>query len=182
VARLAGVSVGTVSNVVNHPELVRDETRIRVLDVIRRLGWMPNPAGAALARGAAQRRVAALVPRLTDPAAGALVAAMLDELQRARVSLVVSQIDNIDDVDREVRFATAAGAHAVCVVARPEWLSAPLAVRTPAIVVATLPTPASAEDATSLQQGTAVARRLLEQLDVNETAAGRASFRPKPAA
>ena len=37
VARKAGVSLGTVSNVLNHPELVADDTRDRVLRAIAAL-------------------------------------------------------------------------------------------------------------------------------------------------
>ncbi|MEY7981557.1 LacI family DNA-binding transcriptional regulator, partial [Streptomyces pilosus] len=37
VARVAGVSVGTVSNVINRPHTVATETRARVLSAIERL-------------------------------------------------------------------------------------------------------------------------------------------------
>ncbi|WP_370685156.1 LacI family DNA-binding transcriptional regulator, partial [Streptomyces sp. MnatMP-M27] len=39
VARAAGVSVGTVSNVINRPESVSEATRDRVQAVIERLGY-----------------------------------------------------------------------------------------------------------------------------------------------
>ncbi|MYU18893.1 LacI family DNA-binding transcriptional regulator, partial [Streptomyces sp. SID8361] len=39
VARQAGVSVGTVSNVINRPEMVAETTRDRVQAVIERLGY-----------------------------------------------------------------------------------------------------------------------------------------------
>ena len=42
VAERAGVSVGTVSNVVNRPDRVTESTRIRVRDAISTLGWVPN--------------------------------------------------------------------------------------------------------------------------------------------
>ena len=42
VAALAGVSVGTVSNVLNRPELVSQQTRQRVLDVIEQVGFIRN--------------------------------------------------------------------------------------------------------------------------------------------
>lgn len=49
VARLAGVSHQTVSRVVNGQENLRPETRERVLDAIRKLGYRPNNAARALA-------------------------------------------------------------------------------------------------------------------------------------
>jgi DNA-binding LacI/PurR family transcriptional regulator len=48
VARLAGVSHQTVSRVVNGQGNLRPETRERVLDAIRQLGYRPNTAARAL--------------------------------------------------------------------------------------------------------------------------------------
>ncbi|MDH2412860.1 LacI family DNA-binding transcriptional regulator [Nocardioides sp. CER19] len=49
VARLAGVSHQTVSRVVNGQDNLRPETRERVLDAIKKLGYRPNTAARALA-------------------------------------------------------------------------------------------------------------------------------------
>ncbi|WP_338702937.1 LacI family DNA-binding transcriptional regulator [Streptomyces sp. Q6] len=51
VARAAGVSVGTVSNVINRPETVADETRSRVLAVIDRLGYVRSESARQLRAG-----------------------------------------------------------------------------------------------------------------------------------
>jgi len=40
VAKLAGVSTGTVSNVLNHPEVVAEETRLRVILAMEELGYI----------------------------------------------------------------------------------------------------------------------------------------------
>jgi LacI family transcriptional regulator len=42
IAELAGVSVATVSRVINHPERVRDETREHVLSVMQKYNFTPN--------------------------------------------------------------------------------------------------------------------------------------------
>ena len=42
VARFAGVSVGTVSNVLNRPSYVEPEMRVRVTDAIAQLGYVPK--------------------------------------------------------------------------------------------------------------------------------------------
>ncbi|WP_345074160.1 LacI family DNA-binding transcriptional regulator, partial [Phytohabitans flavus] len=42
VANHAGVSVGTVSNVLNRPDIVANATRTRVLAAITELGFVPN--------------------------------------------------------------------------------------------------------------------------------------------
>ncbi|MGW3407520.1 LacI family DNA-binding transcriptional regulator, partial [Streptomyces zhihengii] len=51
VARAAGVSVGTVSNVVNRPDTVTAETRTRVQGVIRRLGYVRSESARQLRAG-----------------------------------------------------------------------------------------------------------------------------------
>ena len=52
VAGAAGVSLATVSRVLNSPEKVKEETRQRVLKVIKELGYRPN----VIARGLASRK------------------------------------------------------------------------------------------------------------------------------
>ncbi|MET9499258.1 LacI family DNA-binding transcriptional regulator [Streptomyces sp. NPDC006552] len=51
VARVAGVSVGTVSNVINRPTTVADETRARVLAAIDRLGYVRSESARQLRAG-----------------------------------------------------------------------------------------------------------------------------------
>ncbi|MEV4573399.1 LacI family DNA-binding transcriptional regulator, partial [Nonomuraea jabiensis] len=51
VARLAGVSVGTVSNVLNRPDMVAPDTRLRVRAAIARLGYVRNGSARQLRAG-----------------------------------------------------------------------------------------------------------------------------------
>ncbi|MCQ4211808.1 LacI family DNA-binding transcriptional regulator [Streptomyces longispororuber] len=51
VARAAGVSVGTVSNVINRPDTVADETRARVVAAIDRLGYVRSESARQLRAG-----------------------------------------------------------------------------------------------------------------------------------
>lgn len=53
VAKLAGVSISTVSLVLNNKDGVSDETAQKVNDAIRKLGYRPN----AIAKGLAQKRM-----------------------------------------------------------------------------------------------------------------------------
>ena len=66
VARHAGVSWKTVSNVVNERPVVREETRDRVLRAIQELGYVPNHVGRDL-RGGPTRTIALVVPALQNP-------------------------------------------------------------------------------------------------------------------
>ena len=52
VSRATGVSVSTVSNALNAPERVAEETRLKVVEAADRLGYRPNRAAAHPAQGA----------------------------------------------------------------------------------------------------------------------------------
>lgn len=54
VARAAGVSVGTVSNVLNRPEMVAEATRVRVQTAIEELGFVRNEAARHLRSGSSR--------------------------------------------------------------------------------------------------------------------------------
>ena len=100
VARRAGVSVGTVSNVLNHPHLVADATRRRVLAAIDELGFVRNESARQLRAGSS--RIIGLVvldvanPFFTDVARGAEDAA--DEVGSA-----VTLANSAEDAERERR-------------------------------------------------------------------------------
>jgi LacI family transcriptional regulator len=66
VARLAGVSKSTVSNVVRGAELVADATRKRVERVIADTGYHPNAIARSL-KVQASTAIAIIVPDLTNP-------------------------------------------------------------------------------------------------------------------
>ena len=51
VARRAGVSLGTVSNVFNRPDIVKEATRSRVLQAVEELGFVRNSAARSLVAG-----------------------------------------------------------------------------------------------------------------------------------
>ncbi|MFG1625128.1 LacI family DNA-binding transcriptional regulator [Kribbella sp. NPDC049227] len=80
VAEAAGVSMKTVSNVVNGSEHVREATRLRVLAAIDKLGYRPNIAARNLAQGRSGV-IAFAVPQLDRPYFASLAARMLDEAE-----------------------------------------------------------------------------------------------------
>lgn len=54
VAKRAGVSLGTVSNVLNRPEIVAEETRRKVQQAIEEIGFVPNGSARQLRAGRSQ--------------------------------------------------------------------------------------------------------------------------------
>lgn len=77
VAGSAGVSLATVSRVLNHPEKVKPATRDRVLKIIKEKGYKPN----ANARGLASRK-------------STTVAIVVPTLKRASISEMIQGIDD----------------------------------------------------------------------------------------
>ena len=65
-AEQAGVSLGTVSNVLNRPDSVSDQTRQRVLAVIERLGYVRSESARQL-RAGRSRIIALLVLDMANP-------------------------------------------------------------------------------------------------------------------
>src|SRR3990172_957634 len=79
VARRAGVSIGTVSNVLNNPTMVAPATRQRVQSAIAELGYVRNDSARQL-RAGRSRTIAIMVldvanPFFTDVVRGAELAA-----------------------------------------------------------------------------------------------------------
>lgn len=101
VARLAGVSVGTVSNVLNRPELVTGATREKVDAAVEKLGFVRNESARQLRAG--RSRMIGLVvldaanPFFTDVARGA------EDVAVAAGSQVVLG-NSADDADREAHY------------------------------------------------------------------------------
>ena len=66
VAKLANVSVGTVSNVLNRPEIVGEKTLNRVRETIQELGFVPNGFARQLRFGNS-RTIGLIVPDVSNP-------------------------------------------------------------------------------------------------------------------
>ncbi len=76
-ARETGASLATVSRALAQPDLVRPETRARILEAAARLGYVPNRKARALASGQSQS-IGVVVPTLNSP----IFSACLQDMQR----------------------------------------------------------------------------------------------------
>ncbi|MBD5787628.1 LacI family DNA-binding transcriptional regulator [Cellulosimicrobium terreum] len=101
VARLAGVSVGTVSNVLNRPERVAERTRERVQDAIQQLAFVPN-ASARQLRAGSITTVGAIVLDIRNPFFTEVARGIEDRLERSGHTLMLASSD--DDRERESRY------------------------------------------------------------------------------
>jgi DNA-binding LacI/PurR family transcriptional regulator len=90
VARAAGVSAMTVSNVINGRASVSADTRLRVLDAVAELGYQMNHAARHL-RAGRTGAVGLVVPELDRPYYGQLATRLADGLERRGLHLVLER-------------------------------------------------------------------------------------------
>lgn len=100
VARLAGVSPGTVSNALNHPEKVSERTRERVLAAIAELGFVPNNAARQLRRGT-NESVGLIVLDVANPFFTSVAHGAERTLAEARRPLVLAQSGHSPERERD---------------------------------------------------------------------------------
>ena len=99
VAKLAGVSIKTVSNVINDYPHVRPTTRVRVEDAITELGYTPNLTARNL-RSGRTGAIALAVPDLGLAYFAELAAEVIAEAEKAGIVVLVEQTGA--DRDREL--------------------------------------------------------------------------------
>ena len=101
VASLAGVAVGTVSNVLNHPDLVRPLTRARVEAAMEELGFIPNGSARQL-RAGRSRCLGLVVLDVTNPFFTEVARGVEDYAQAAGYAVILCNSD--EAVDKERRY------------------------------------------------------------------------------
>jgi LacI family transcriptional regulator len=101
VAAAAGVSLGTVSNVLNRPEKVSPDTRDRILEVIEELGFVRNDAARQL-RAGTNHAIAMIVLDVANPFFTDVAHSVESELAVQRRPLILANSDQ--DVRREASY------------------------------------------------------------------------------
>lgn len=101
VARLAGVSVGTVSNVLNRPDAVSPATREKVEAAISELRFVRNESARQLRAGQSST-VGAVLLDVGNPFYTALARGIEDRLNADRLTLMIGSSD--EDPQREERY------------------------------------------------------------------------------
>jgi len=100
VARLAGVSVGTVSNVLNRPQIVSPKTLDAVEAAMAQLHFHRNATARNL-RSGATTTVGAVVSDVSNPFYTGLLRGIEDRLDSEGLSLIICSSDG--DAEREAR-------------------------------------------------------------------------------
>lgn len=110
VAKMAGVSTGTVSNVLNRPEIVADATRQRVLDAVESTGFIRNTQAYQL-RGGRSHTVGVVVLDVSNPFFTEMFRGAESRLHVEGYVLMLASTD--DSTEREADFVRAMEEHRV---------------------------------------------------------------------
>ncbi|SAK88553.1 LacI family transcription regulator [Caballeronia calidae] len=101
VARLAGVTAMTVSRALKRPELVKEETRQRVLDAVQATGYVPNMLAGALATNKSHL-VALLLPTIATSIFTDMVQAMMSTLAASGYQTLLGLTDYLRDREEQI--------------------------------------------------------------------------------
>ena len=92
VAKKAGVGIGTVSRVLNNSQKVKEETRDKVLAVMKELNYRPNKLAQNLASQTANA-IAVIVPTFIDHYFVEVLKGIQDALEEEKIDLILYKID-----------------------------------------------------------------------------------------
>lgn len=108
IAEEAGVSIATVSRVFNNHPRVSPETRERVFEIARQLGYLPHVSAQSLARQKTHV-VAAVVPVMTNYFYMEVIRGMQDALHETEFDLMLYASPTPQEVDSQLQRAAQRG-------------------------------------------------------------------------
>jgi len=100
VSKLAGVSLATVSRVINKNSRVSDKTRQKVMDAMTELGYRPNSIAQSLASNRTNS-VGILVSELHGPFFGQMMAGIEAELRAAGKHVIITTGHSEEDKEKD---------------------------------------------------------------------------------
>ncbi len=97
VAKRSGISISTISRVLNNPEKVNPETRAIVLDAIDKLGFVPKAEARARALSKTNR-IGVITPFFTAPSFVQRLRGVASALAASNYELVIYTVDSSDRI------------------------------------------------------------------------------------
>lgn len=96
IAKICGVGVSTVSRAINNHPDINEETKTKIMEVIREYNYIPNNSARNLKRVDA-KAIAVLIKGITNPFFSSMVKIMEEEIQKKKYSLVLNHVDETED-------------------------------------------------------------------------------------
>ncbi len=98
VAKMAGVSVSTVSRVLNMPTSVNPATRRRIVETIEELHFVPKASASVLARQQ-YHQIGVIAPLFSRPSMFQRLRGLTSALAKAHYEILLYNVDGGDDLD-----------------------------------------------------------------------------------
>ncbi len=162
VAALAGVSIKTVSRVVNLEPHTRPEVVLKVRSAITELGWTPNGSARTLRTGRTSV-ISLALPELQRPAIAMLTEALVEELARRGLQAAIEPTHNDPQRLRRLLSARSRLFDAIIIIGPPppDVLDS-LSAATPVVVVQSgLDLPIDRVDCDAIEAAALIARHLV---------------------
>jgi len=103
IAKMCGVSVSTVSRAMNNHPDINQETKDRVMQIIKEYHYVPNNSARNLKRSDA-RSIAVLIKGISNPFFSKMIKVFEQEIQKHKYSMVLQHIEeNQDEVEVAVQ-------------------------------------------------------------------------------
>ena len=162
VAALAGVSVKTVSRVVNLEPHTRPEVVLKVRSAITELGWTPNGSARTLRTGRTGV-ISVALPELQRPAVAMLTEALVEELARRGLQASIEPTHNDPQRMRRLMSARSRLFDAIIIIGTPPPdVVESRTTSTPVVVVQSgLQIPVDRVDSDAVEAASLIARHLV---------------------
>lgn len=96
VARLCGVGVSTVSRAINNHPDINEETKQKVLQIIKENNYIPNNSARNLKRSVS-RTIAVLIKGIDNPFFSGMIKIFEEEIQKKKYSFILHRVDEGED-------------------------------------------------------------------------------------
>lgn len=100
IAKESGVSLATVSRVINNSGYVKDKTRERVIEVIDKYNYTPSAIARSLSKNITNT-IGVIVPDITNPFFGSIIKGISDAAEIHNLNLILC--DSNESIDKEIK-------------------------------------------------------------------------------
>ncbi len=99
VAKICGVGVSTVSRAINNQSGINEETKNKILDVIKENNYIPNNSARNLKR-AESKNIAVLIKGINNPFFSPMITVFEKEIKRKKYTFILQRVDeNQDEIE-----------------------------------------------------------------------------------
>jgi len=138
VSKLAGVSLATVSRVINKNDAVSSKTREKVLQAMQTLDYRPNSIAQSLASNRSNS-IGVLVSQLDSPFFGKMMVSIEDELRNEGKQVLFAAGHNLESVEKDsiefLRSRLCDGLIVHCEQASDEYLHSLTTAKIPVVII-----------------------------------------------